>query len=128
MSVFLQWYFFPAFTSTWACSIKPGESSREVTCPTCNVRPKPNYHIESKETVLAAILFSPSAEQGPLLASWAYTNVGQFARPPTLRSGGGGFDFTTLPKPVCDLTPPSCPCLHAPPKCCFLLLSNTGCF
>lgn len=35
----------------------------------CNVRPKPNYHIDTKETALAAILFPLSAEQGPLLDS-----------------------------------------------------------
>lgn len=35
----------------------PGENNPEVTCPTCSVRPEPNYHTESKETVPAAILF-----------------------------------------------------------------------
>lgn len=35
----------------------PGENNPEVTCPTCSVRPEPNYHTASKETVPAAILF-----------------------------------------------------------------------
>lgn len=77
-------YFFPAFTSIWAESVKPGGSTPEGTCPTYNVKPNKNYHIESKETVLVTILFSPSAEQSPLLDSWAYINIwGSWPLPPS---------------------------------------------
>lgn len=119
----------------------PGENNPEVICPTCSVRPEPNYHTESKETVPAAILFystswaSPTGCQQGLQkhgAVWAslHSEEQWWLLCGTAADLISPF-FQTF---VCALMPPSCPSLTAVPACAFLLnagsllQSNAGCF